>query len=476
MQNPPLKTPAPPKLRKAAILCWILAVLCIFSPAALVAQYQKAPPDFGDTYSFPTPAHPEPVADWLRGLDVFLLAAGLGIAVWLVHKRRSRSGITLLGIASVAYFGFYRKGCICSVGAIQNVVLCLVDSRYFVSISIVAIFFLPLAATLIWGRVFCSGVCPLGAIQDLVVVRPLRVPVRLDRALRWLQFVYLGLAVLFAGWGLNLHLGAWHIDLGQRFLICDWDPFIPLFRRSGPSYMVAMGAAFILAGMFIGRPYCRWLCPYGGLLSILSRVAWKNVRISPDKELDCGMCADACPYGAIRELRADRAFCLACARCYDYCPRHKRFVALRDGPKKPLQIKLPPGKGLAIARTWIGIVALFAMIASSAWLVSAYIQARKIAPKELALAQSLREKARDDAAVQKMLQPELDRQHKAAIERRRIYNAAGSALLIAFGLWIAWVRWLRPKQGGGAGVPERVRKYLEMPLKRPPKAMRKKTE
>ena len=154
------------------------------APMNLIAQYQKKPPDFGGTHSFPTPVHPEPVADWLRSLDVVFLAVALGVAAWLVYKRRSRRGIALLSIASVAYFGFYRKGCICSVGSIQNIVLCLTDSRYFVSFSILALFFLPLVVTLFFGRIFCSGVCPLGAIQDLVVVKPLRVPLRLDRALR----------------------------------------------------------------------------------------------------------------------------------------------------------------------------------------------------------------------------------------------------------------------------------------------------
>ncbi len=440
-----------------------LLLLSIAAPYAVLAQYQKAPPDFGESYDFPTPVHPEPVADYLRNLDVVLLVLAMGLAAWLVLKYRSRKGIILLSVFSAAYFGFYRKGCICSVGAIQNVVLCLVDPRYFISLHVIVIFFLPLAATLFFGRIFCSGVCPLGAIQDLVVLRPLRVPVKLDKALRWLQYVYLGIAVLFAGWGLQLTLGTWQIELGQRFLICDWDPFIPIFRRSGPFYMVAIAAAFILAGMFIGRPYCRWLCPYGGILAILSRIAWKNVRITPDKELNCGLCEDACPYGAIHELRADRASCLACTRCYDSCPRQKRLMALRAGPRKPKAVAVAPRPWEAVARTWTGIVAGAIVAVSASWLLVAYVHARRVLPDEKALVESLKEEAKTDAEVQNILQPELNRQHNAGITRRQVYSRGGNTLLISMAALIAWVSWFRPKHGTAAGVPAKIAKFLERP-------------
>jgi polyferredoxin len=325
MQPAEIRHRFPVTILRSSILLLLLTA-GLFSGVAW-AQYQKAPPDFGGTYSFPTPEHPEPRADWLRGLDVVLLAAGLGIAAWLILKRRSRNGLLVLSIGALAYFGFYRKGCTCPIGAIQNMTLSLVDPRYLISFGVIAFFFLPLIAALLFGRVFCGGICPLGMVQDLVLLRPRKVPPKLDNALRWLPYVYLGLAILFAGWGLHLKLGSWQIQAGRRFIICEWDPFISIFRISGSFHMLAIGAGFILAAMFFGRPYCRWLCPYGALLSILSRFSWKNVSITPDKELDCGLCTDACPYGAIHNNRADRATCLACARCYASCPRELELPA-----------------------------------------------------------------------------------------------------------------------------------------------------
>lgn len=307
--------PAGTHWRLAALLLIVLTL----APAlrAQAVPYSRpvdvAPTEenIGEDYVIPEVQKPEPRSYWLEVFDVVLLAVAMGIAVWLVTSRRSRKWALVLTIGCLAYFGFYREGCICPIGSIQNVAVALTDPEYSIPIVVTATFFLPLLVAVFFGRAFCGGVCPLGAMQELVVLKPVRVPRRLDYALGLLKYVYLGLAILLAV----------QPAIARDFVICRFDPFVGFFRRDGFAHMMAIGGGFLVLGMFVGRPYCRYLCPYGGLLSWCSRLAKRGVSITPDKELDCGLCAEACPYGAIENMRAVRKECLYCARCYSACPR-----------------------------------------------------------------------------------------------------------------------------------------------------------
>ena len=96
-------------------------------------------------------------------------------------------------------------------------------------------------------------------------------------------------------------------------------------------------------------------------------------------------------------------------------------------------------------RSWTGILAAFLAVASAAWLLSEYIHARRITPVDKAIVDSLKEKARTDAEVQKILQPEMDRQHESLVRRRNAYRRGGLLLLICAGISLAWFKWFRPK-------------------------------
>ncbi|MFW6277031.1 MAG: 4Fe-4S binding protein, partial [Prolixibacteraceae bacterium] len=219
-------------------------------------------------------------------IDVAVLILFLALAAYFVIKKRSRRSVMWLSLGALIYFGFYRLGCVCPIGAVQNVTLSFFDPTYAISMVVLLFFVLPLIIALFYGRAFCGGACPLGAIQDAVVVKPIHLPKWLNKTLGLIPYVFLSLAVLFAA-------------TGTDFIICRYDPFIGIFRMDGTFLLISLGVAFLLLGMFIGRPYCRFLCPYGVLLSWMSRFSKKNVEITPAECINCKLCAKSCPFDAI---------------------------------------------------------------------------------------------------------------------------------------------------------------------------------
>jgi NosR/NirI family nitrous oxide reductase transcriptional regulator len=279
-------------MRKLLLTLTAVLVLVVAARAASAQEFLERPEIPG--HELPTAEFPEPRLGTLEYLDVAVLAAALVLASYLALVRRSRRGLFCLAIISLAWFGFWREGCVCSVGSLQNVTLALFDPGYAVSLSIVAFFTLPLVFTLFFGRTFCAAVCPLGAVQELVAVRPVKVPEWLEHTLGLLAYVYLGAAVLFAA-------------TGTAFIICEYDPFVSFFRLSGSVNLLILGGSFLVVGVFVGRPYCRYFCPYGVLLRWLSRLSKWHVRIPPEECIHCRLCEDACPYGAIREPTVEQS-------------------------------------------------------------------------------------------------------------------------------------------------------------------------
>ena len=204
-------------MRRLWILCTLLLTLMVPAPLrALEQPLEHPPPDFTN-HTLPLTTEPPHAAPYWEYLDVAVLAGALALASYLALVRRSRGGLLLVTVFSLLYFGFWRKGCICAIGAIQNMALAAADPSYAVPFSAVAFFVLPILTALFFGRTFCASVCPLGAVQELVALKPIRVPTWIDQTLGLLPFIYLGAAVLFAA-------------TGATFLICNYDPFVVFFR------------------------------------------------------------------------------------------------------------------------------------------------------------------------------------------------------------------------------------------------------
>ena len=148
-----------------------------------------------------------------------------------------------------------------------------------------------------------------------MLLKPVKVPAWLEQGLSVLPYIYLGAGVLFAA-------------TGSAFIICQYDPFVPIFRMSGRSLMVLTGAALLLLGVFVGRPYCRFLCPYGALLKLGAIVAKWRVRVTPDYCTQCRLCEaparsarcasrkrQARPRAVLAQTAGGWPGCCRCCRC-----------------------------------------------------------------------------------------------------------------------------------------------------------------
>ena len=249
------------------------------------AQNRFPKPDFESGYQYPDLYYHTPNELLWEVLDVVMLLALLLTATWAIYKRRKP--MIWVSVVSVLYFGFFREGCVCSVGSIQNVVLALADGTYNMPWNVLLFFLLPVIFALIFGRVFCSGVCPIGALQELVNVRNGKMNKAVEAVLGLLPWLYLILTILFAA-------------TRSQFLICRFDPFIGIFRLGGDMGLLVFGIVLLVISVFTGRPFCRFLCPYGALLSLFSAVSVRKIEITQKKCINCELCHNACPVDAIR--------------------------------------------------------------------------------------------------------------------------------------------------------------------------------
>ena len=249
------------------------------------AQNRFPKPDFESGYQYPDLYYHTPNELLWEVLDVVMLLALLLTATWAIYKRRKP--MIWVSVVSGLYFGFFREGCVCSVGSIQNVVLALADGTYSMPWNVLLFFLLPVVFALIFGRVFCSGVCPIGALQELVNVRNGKMNKAVEAVLGLLPWLYLILTILFAA-------------TRSQFLICRFDPFIGIFRMGGDMGLLVFGIVLLVISVFTGRPFCRFLCPYGALLSLFSAVSVRKIEITQKKCINCELCHNACPVDAIR--------------------------------------------------------------------------------------------------------------------------------------------------------------------------------
>jgi polyferredoxin len=175
------------------------------------------------------------------------------------------------------------------------------------------------------GSLVCGWSCPFGFLQDLLArIRPEKI--RVPSSLGYLRYVVLIGLVLWLPWFLGRR-GILFDD--QAVSICRLCPAGALesgLYYSLSSWLAGTGwlmswykllilAAFVLASVFIHRPWCKMLCPLGGFLALFNRVSLFHMRFNKEVCVECNLCRSRCSMGVELDLHANASGCVRCLEC-----------------------------------------------------------------------------------------------------------------------------------------------------------------
>ena len=206
--------------------------------------------------------------------------------------------------AAVAYMGFTKSQLISVVNVYGLVTGNMPVFRYSLAWYLFAGF--TVVTTVLWGRLYCGRVCAFGALtqlMDRVVPARLRVevPPWLEQRAAWIKYGLLAAVLVYFLATADIPAYRWV------------EPFWMFTRRGTTAMWIAL-AALLVATVFVRNLYCRFLCPVGAFLGILSKAT--VFRIKRWKECDtCKICEKACEWGAIQGPRIDMTECVRCDDC-----------------------------------------------------------------------------------------------------------------------------------------------------------------
>ena len=236
-------------------------------------------------------------------LGVFLI----GLTAFILIRQRKltkRIKIILLSI-SVIYGGFI-------LGGFPNVIF------------LTGLTFLILGISLIFSRIFCGYICPLGAAQELSSMVRFKTSLDYDRKLKknkilpYVRWIFFGaFIIIILIWGFEITL---FMNPMNGFLF-PWYPTNLLFLIV---FILLIGT--IAISFFVYRPFCRYVCPFGTLASLVARVSPLKIRRT-GACLDCALCEKICPT-LVGFRNSNKGECYLCNRCIDFCS-NEMFIDIR---------------------------------------------------------------------------------------------------------------------------------------------------
>jgi polyferredoxin len=179
--------------------------------------------------------------------------------------------------------------------------------------------------SLLFRKAFCSWLCPIGTISEFLwlsgkkIFRRNRiVPRPLDLSLRSLKYI---LMVLFLYVAASMTPAAIHAFMGSPYGLIADVKMLDFFRYLGTLALLIV-AALVVLSLFVQNFWCRYLCPYGALLSIPALLSPARIRRDTERCVDCNKCNRACPsLLPVDKLITVRSVeCTGCLECVAACP------------------------------------------------------------------------------------------------------------------------------------------------------------
>ena len=209
-----------------------------------------------------------------------------------------------------------------------------------------------IVCTLLFGRIYCSCICPMGIVQDVIsrfsklIHRKKKYAYRKNYPiLRWsivgfvLILYFLGITFLlgildpYSAYGkMAVHLFKPVYLLGNNMLAAIFNSFgnytfyrVEIVLLSVSSLVVSV-LTFLIIGLLAwtnGRLYCNTICPVGTILGFISKFSLFKIRINKDECISCGLCSKKCKSSCIdaQAKTIDYTRCVNCFNCIDSCSK-----------------------------------------------------------------------------------------------------------------------------------------------------------
>jgi len=238
-----------------------------------------------------------------QAIDLALLIGFIALALVGFFRKSVRLKYITLA-AAVGYMGFVKSRLVSVVDLFAVADWNLPVFKYNLAWYLLSFF--VLASTVLLGRLYCGRICAFGALtqlMDLVVPPKLRVevPARLEQRANTIKY------------GLLVAVLAYFVATRDVAVYRYVEPFW-MFGLFGTTPMWIGLVVLLLATVFVRNLYCRFLCPVGALLGVISKLTVFKIKRWSECNT-CKICEKTCEWGAIRGPKIIEAECGRCDDC-----------------------------------------------------------------------------------------------------------------------------------------------------------------